>query len=359
MMKTTMVAAAAATLTWSGAAFADSIDPTSFGATLGVGDSVTLRKTVTVEATGPTDALVDIMFVFDTTGSMGGLIDGAKSAAGTILSTLSATYGDVSSGVGYYADPGYGIVSDLSTTASSTTSAINSLYACYGSCGGDGPELGNAGIDTAANDATWRPGSNRFIVAFGDAPFKDSTDYAQTNPLSDATVTADLAAANVKLFGLDVGYGGFTTSLTELGGTAFPSGTGTDAIISNILAAISTGFATYSTVTVDDLGGGLPEIDVSTSCVSADIGSCVGSDAVGSYDRSVDRTFEFDVTFTRTAAGDSSFETYALVDGGIVAREADRFDDDTSVVPLPATGLLLLGGIGGLGALRLRRKKAA
>ena len=122
-------------------------------------------------------------------------------------------------------------------------------------------------------------------------------------------------------------------------------------------AGISIGFENYTTVTVDDLGDGLAEgIEVSAVCTSADIGTCVGADAVGTYDRSEDRTFTFDVTFTRVGSGEGAFFTNALVDGGIVARERDIFrEEGGTVVPLPAGLPLLLTAFGGLAFMRRRR----
>ena len=142
-----------------------------------------------------------------------------------------------------------------------------------------------------------------------------------------------------------------------LGGTVFSSSTSVAAIIADVTAGISSSFADYSTVTVGDLGlGALQGINVSTVCTSADTGACVGADAIGAYDRSVDRTFTYDVTFERVAGGDADFFTNALVDGGIVARERDTFRDSTAVVPLPAGLPLLLLGLGALGVVRRRRQ---
>jgi hypothetical protein len=111
-------------------------------------------------------------------------------------------------------------------------------------------------------------------------------------------------------------------------------------------------FGEYSQVTVDDLGGGLPGIDVMTSCVSADIGSCSGATANGVFDRFDDRTFEFDVTFTALQGGVHIFDTYALVDGDIVALE----NDSITVVPVPPA--LWLFGSGLLGLVGMARRKA-
>jgi len=342
-----LAAVVALLVTMSGMARADSISPISFAASLGVGESATVHKTVTVSKSGPTAAVVDIMFIFDTTGSMGTAIGNAKASATAVLNDLAGTYGSLQSGVGQYDDPGRTILNNLTGTVATTQGSINALFACYGSCGGDYAEVGYAGIKLAADTAAWRPGSNRFILDFGDAPFKTGPGASDTQ----AATLASLTTNNVKLFGLNFGNAtDFPGSITGLGGTSMPGGTSPTAVAAAIKAAVAAGFATYKTVTVDDLNGGLPEIGVSTVCTSADTGACVGADAIGSYDRSVDRTFEFDVTFTRLAAGDKAFDTFALVDGGIVASERDSFG-----VPEPGTLALLGASFLGLVAFARRR----
>ncbi|MEM6339959.1 MAG: VPLPA-CTERM sorting domain-containing protein [Pseudomonadota bacterium] len=346
---------------------ADSISPTTYSNdSLGVGDSVTISKTVVIEAGGPSDALIDVMFIFDTTGSMGAALATAQTAAADILTGISG-FGDLASGVGFYNDPAFdGVLQDLSTNDATTIG--NFSFGASG--GGDFPEKGNSAIEDAANNASWRPGSNRFIVALGDSSFLDIPPGGPT----DEDVQTALADNDVELIGLrfqnfDFGSSrsnddNFIESIESLGGTALSGSTDPDDLVEIITDGISGSFDTYTEVTVDDLDAGLPEIDVSVVCTGADSGVCDGATAIGDYDRTSDRTFTFDVTFTRVADGDTTFTTNALVDGGIVAREIDTFTGGgsgggggTPVIPLPAGVWLLLGGLGTLGAMR-RRKTA-
>jgi len=334
-------------------AYADSISPTSYSATLGVGESVTITKTVTVTKAPPTDALIDVMFVFDTTGSMGPALAGAKTMAAGLLASLGS-FGSVASGVGFYNDPGAGVLQTVTTTAATTVTTISGLSA---GGGGDYPELGYAGITDAATGGGWRAGSNRFIIALGDAGFK--------TPPSIAATIAAMGAIGADLIGVDfcdvpgvetcASAPTFASDVAGLGGSVYASSASPAAIAAAITAGITAGFDKYTTVTVGDIGAGLPEIAVSTVCASAAIGgTCVGADAVADvvdgYTREADRTFTFDVTFTRLAAGDKDFLTSALVDGSIVARERDSFK-----TPEPATLVLMGVSLLGLGAARRRR----
>ena len=358
-LRLALISAAALGLS-AGASLADTISPESFSANLAVGESVTLTKTVTIAASGPKDALIDAYFLVDTSGSMGGVINAAKAAAGTIFSTIASEFGSgVAGGVGVFSEqaalpgviapPGSVINQDVTTNTGNVVAAINAITLNNPDGGGDYPESANTAIELVAQNASWRPGSNRFIFAFSDASSKGSPD---------ADVIAALAAEGIKLVALDFSSrGDFFSEMQELGATSFFSSASPEAIVDNVTAGITAGFSTYDRVTVGDLGGGDPLIEVSAVCTGADIGACSGAEALGSYDRSVDRSFTFDVTFTRTSAGDALFNTYALVNGGAVATEVDRFPG-IAPVPLPAAGWMLLMGLGGMGLLRSRRRTA-
>ncbi len=79
-------AAVALAVVCASAAQAQSIDPASFSATLAVGESVTIHKTITLAAGGAD--LVDLYMLADNTGSMGTTIGQAKAGATAILGAL-------------------------------------------------------------------------------------------------------------------------------------------------------------------------------------------------------------------------------------------------------------------------------
>ena len=74
-------------------ALADSISPTSYSASIGVGGTATVEKTVKVTKE-VTSSKLDIFFLADTTGSMGSAITSVKTNAASLLTT-TAGYGDV------------------------------------------------------------------------------------------------------------------------------------------------------------------------------------------------------------------------------------------------------------------------
>jgi hypothetical protein len=365
------------------AAMADSIAPETFEATLGVGDSVTINKTVTVVEGRPTGALVDVFFLSDTTGSMGGIIDAVRTNAAQILAG-TASLGEVAWGVGEYKDfrvagTSWGSSGDfpwrLNQAVTIDTDAVQDGIDQWGASGGnDGPESNLHGLTQAVTGdpaVGWRDGAKRIIVWFGDAPGHDplscaAQSLACTNPATagypGSTLTDTIAAmtgSNTTVIGVSGNTGFYSAGINQTGQAALiTAATGGsllgissdpgDAIVEIIKDAIDEVFATYTTVSLNPVG------------VPAGVGVSVSDPIVGIFDREETRTFDFTVTFTGLAPGVHDFTIDALVDGVRVATEKDRITvtGEPGVIPLPAAGWLLLGGLGALGALSRRRKAA-
>ena len=84
-------------------------------------------------------------------------------------------------------------------------------------------------------------------------------------------------------------------------------------IVNDIKNAIVISFQTYSTVTLG------------TSTVPTGLKvTVVPPSYTGEFDRSIDRIFDFNVTFTAVSSGFYSFTIPALVDGGTMATEQDN-----------------------------------
>lgn len=365
-LQISMLAFAVAVLLNPIAALADSINPSSFTTTLDVGESVTINKTVTVTQGGPTSAKVDVVFVADTTGSMAGQIASAKAGASSILSTLSGL-GDVQFGVGFYNDPSGGLTQNLTGNSSLITTAINTWAAGVPSDGGDFAEANLIGWTNVANDALWRDDSRRFIVTFGDAPGHSDVTIGGTNYPSEASTIAALNSENIQMEIINTG-----TATSGMNNSCFgPAGDcisgqanrladATDGQVFNgfnssgtataIINAVTSAFDDYDTVSLEAVGN-LPGVGVSIS-----------APFTGTFDRSVTRTFDYTVTFTGLTAGTHNFSINALVDGGIVATEADRIlvagggGGGGVGVPEPSTLLLLGASALGLGFARFRQR---
>lgn len=237
-----MVAAGALALT-GGAAVADpGVTPGSHSDALAPGDSVVITKTV---ETPPIPPNPDIVFLADTTGSMGPAIANVESNAASILSQIETAQPTAEFAVAEYKDDGadgagshFILGQQLTDDTTDVQSAINDWSPVGG--GGDTPEDWIGALGTVPSEIDFRPDGTPIVVMFGDAPSHDPSAG-----FTLASATSALQAAGVQVIAIPVtGIGGSgldasgqaTAVTSDTGGSIAPADP--DQVADTILAEL-------------------------------------------------------------------------------------------------------------------------
>lgn len=150
----------------------------------------------------PRGVPVDLVYVVDTTGSMGDDIDAAKAQMRSILADLTRANPDRRVGIVAYRDRGdiYTtlVVVPLERDENRIEAGIDWLRTAGG---GDLREHVYAGLDTALHDQPWRAGAEHHIVLIGDAPPHE--DYGD-DPRNFQSVMASAADLKVHIHTIGV-----------------------------------------------------------------------------------------------------------------------------------------------------------
>lgn len=266
------------------------VSPSTVTQNVNPGNTIHVAKTVSTPTIPPKP---DIVLVVDSTGSMDGAIGNVKTEMGNIVSTVQAAQPDAQFAVADYkdfppnsSDP-YGFRVDTDLTASSATAqaAVNSISA---GGGGDTPESQlNAlwQIGSGGNAITFRPGSSRIVVWFGD---EYGHDPSNGHTLADAI--ASLQGVNARVLALSVGADqldatGQATAITNATGGSLMTGIPTGGVSSAILSGLSNLPATVTASTTCDAGlsitftPALPQTVASGADLTLDEAITVAADA--------------------------------------------------------------------------------
>ncbi|MDH4256483.1 MAG: VWA domain-containing protein [Gammaproteobacteria bacterium] len=129
--------------------------------------------------------VVDVVFVLDTTGSMGGLIQTAKEKIWSIASTMASAQPtpEIRIGLVGYRDRGDEYVTRIVDLSGDLDSVYAALMDFEANGGGDGPESVNQALNDAVNRMSWSQKDQAYQVIFlvGDAPphmdYQDELQY--------------------------------------------------------------------------------------------------------------------------------------------------------------------------------------
>jgi Mg-chelatase subunit ChlD len=133
-------------------------------------------------------AVIEAVFVLDTTGSMSGLIQAAKEKIWSIATTMASAQPapEIRMGLVAYRDRGDAYVTRVVDLSADLDSVYATLMDLKASGGGDGPESVNEALHDAVHRISWSQEGKAYKVVFlvGDAPphldYPDDVKYPQT-----------------------------------------------------------------------------------------------------------------------------------------------------------------------------------
>ena len=196
---------------------------------------------------------LDLAFIVDTTGSMGGLIQSAQQQMISMMrQLLKAGEVDMRLGVVEYRDhpPQDKLPARAYAFTDNLEKAQNAINKLKAEGGGDGPESVFDGITAACRELTWREHARRIAVLVGDAPphgvgaggdsFRDGCPCGET--IDSVTRAAEEARITLYAMGLTrdkAMIDSFTLLSQMTGGEFFQAGQASQAIerLQAILAA--------------------------------------------------------------------------------------------------------------------------
>ncbi|HEX2677429.1 MAG TPA: vWA domain-containing protein [Polyangiales bacterium] len=144
-------------------------------------------------ATASARPRIEVMFVLDTTGSMGGLIEGAKRKIWSIADELASAdpAPELRVGLIAYRDRGDAYVTQRFDLTSDLDALYDHLHALTADGGGDEPESVNQALHEAVTSTQWSsgPGVYRTVFLVGDAP--PHMDYDHDVPYTKTVADAN------------------------------------------------------------------------------------------------------------------------------------------------------------------------
>ena len=154
----------------------------------------TTVETAQGAATSINQKKIEVVFVLDTTGSMSGLIQGAKDNIWSIASSMASAESSptIKMGLVAYRDRGDDYVTQVVDLNEDLDTNYGKLLSFQAAGGGDGPESVNKGLYDAVNGMSWSQDKDTYRVVFlvGDAPphmdYQDEMQFPEIVKLANS-----------------------------------------------------------------------------------------------------------------------------------------------------------------------------